>query len=41
MCMVSLTDRESISSDSMFFGDENMDAESVYIDNDDEDEVID
>lgn len=40
MCMVSLTDRESISSDSMFFGDENMDAESVYIDND-EDEFID
>jgi hypothetical protein len=29
-------------SDSIFFGDENMDAESVYIDNDDdEDEVID
>ena len=37
MCMVSFTDRESMFSDSIFFGDENMDAESVYIDNDDED----
>ena len=41
MCMVSFTDRESMFSDSIFFGDENMDAESVYIDHDDEDEVID
>lgn len=40
MCMASFTDRESISSDSVFFGDENMDAESVYIDHDD-DEFID
>lgn len=40
MCMVSFTDRESISSDSMFFGDENMDAELVYVDHD-EDEFID
>lgn len=40
MCMVSFTDRESISPDSMFFGDENMDAESVYVDHD-EDEIID
>lgn len=40
MCMVSFTDRESISSDSMFFGDENMDIESVYVDHD-EDEFID
>lgn len=41
MCMVSFTDREFMFSDSIFFGDENMDAESVYIDNDDEDEIID
>ena len=40
MCMVSFTDREPISSDSMFFGDENMDVELVYIDHD-EDEFID
>lgn len=40
MCMVSFTDRESISSDSLSFGDENIDAESVYVDHD-EDEFID
>ena len=40
MCMMSFTDSEPMSSDSIFFGDENMDAESVYIDNDD-DEFID
>lgn len=40
MCMMSFTDSEPMSSDSIFFGDENMDAESVYIDHDD-DEFID